>query len=104
MDSSSALTIRDGVDVHAVRSVSSSPDRGPRLGRSPAKQAYRWTAFAGAEPARPPWDIRRSEPGGRRNRIVRVQARPSWQSSVSYTHLRAHETRHDLVCRLLLEK
>src|SRR5450759_3736563 len=24
-------------------------------------------------------------------------------SSVSYTHLRAHETRHDLVCRLLLE-
>src|SRR5450756_1969499 len=25
------------------------------------------------------------------------------QSSMSYTHLRAHETRHDLVCRLLLE-
>src|SRR5665648_1123174 len=24
--------------------------------------------------------------------------------SVSYTHLRAHETRHDLVCRLLLAK
>src|SRR5450756_654207 len=24
-------------------------------------------------------------------------------TSVSYTHLRAHETRHDLVCRLLLE-
>src|SRR5450756_1476475 len=23
---------------------------------------------------------------------------------VSYTHLRAHETRHDLVCRLLLDK
>src|SRR5450756_2835788 len=23
---------------------------------------------------------------------------------VSYTHIRAHETRHDLVCRLLLEK
>src|SRR5450756_3037692 len=38
---------------------------------------------------------------------------PKWCSSscrhrawepVSYTHLRAHETRHDLVCRLLLEK
>src|SRR5665648_1121016 len=32
---------------------------------------------------------------------------PLVQSSaqaVSYTHLRAHETRHDLVCRLLLEK
>src|SRR5450756_2797264 len=26
---------------------------------------------------------------------------PVW--AVSYTHLRAHETRHDLVCRLLLE-
>src|SRR5450756_3049831 len=31
----------------------------------------------------------------------------SWDGlskAVSYTHLRAHETRHDLVCRLLLEK
>ena len=27
-----------------------------------------------------------------------------WKDPVSYTHLRAHETRHDLVCRLLLEK
>src|SRR5450759_1915710 len=26
------------------------------------------------------------------------------RDAVSYTHLRAHETRHDLVCRLLLEK
>src|SRR5665648_1175965 len=26
------------------------------------------------------------------------------EHTVSYTHLRAHETRHDLVCRLLLEK
>ena len=25
-------------------------------------------------------------------------------SAVSYTHLRAHETEADLVCRLLLEK
>src|SRR5665648_783167 len=30
--------------------------------------------------------------------------RPIVFSPVSYTHLRAHETRHDLVCRLLLEK
>ena len=27
-----------------------------------------------------------------------------WLPSVSYTHLRAHETVLDLVCRLLLEK
>src|SRR5450759_3791532 len=41
--------------------------------------------------------------------LVPTQGRP-WRpalkqfSPVSYTHLRAHETRHDLVCRLLLEK
>src|SRR5665648_1219444 len=29
---------------------------------------------------------------------------PAYSTAVSYTHLRAHETRHDLVCRLLLEK
>src|SRR5450756_2689939 len=29
---------------------------------------------------------------------------PCSPKPVSYTHLRAHETRHDLVCRLLLEK
>ena len=28
----------------------------------------------------------------------------SGMSAVSYTHLRAHETEADLVCRLLLEK
>src|SRR5450756_2198445 len=34
-----------------------------------------------------------------------LPARPIRQLwAVSYTHLRAHETRHDLVCRLLLEK
>src|SRR5450756_2893056 len=34
-----------------------------------------------------------------------VEARTaSLHQAVSYTHLRAHETRHDLVCRLLLEK
>src|SRR5450759_1638333 len=27
-----------------------------------------------------------------------------YPTAVSYTHLRAHETRHDIVCRLLLEK
>src|SRR5450756_1258272 len=33
--------------------------------------------------------------------IFIIEALPA--ISVSYTHLRAHETRHDLVCRLLLE-
>ena len=33
-----------------------------------------------------------------------VVAKDTREYPVSYTHLRAHETRHDLVCRLLLEK
>src|SRR5450756_438722 len=35
---------------------------------------------------------------------IRVQSQLTRQDimAVSYTHLRAHETRHDLVCRLLL--
>src|SRR5450756_3169912 len=35
-------------------------------------------------------------------KLIVVDGTPSYP--VSYTHLRAHETRHDLVCRLLLEK
>ena len=30
------------------------------------------------------------------------QSNENGAEAVSYTHLRAHETRHDLVCRLLL--
>src|SRR5450759_5786539 len=33
-----------------------------------------------------------------------LEAHGAGPHAVSYTHLRAHETRHDLVCRLLLEK
>src|SRR5450756_1281826 len=33
-----------------------------------------------------------------------VKGAAEGEGPVSYTHLRAHETRHDLVCRLLLEK
>ena len=36
--------------------------------------------------------------------VVAVVAAAAVAVAVSYTHLRAHETRHDLVCRLLLEK
>src|SRR5450756_668922 len=37
-------------------------------------------------------------------RVARVADGEYQGIPVSYTHLRAHETRHDLVCRLLLEK
>src|SRR5450756_1199428 len=45
-------------------------------------------------------------PGGHRQRFSRARAagchpRLHRSGAVSYTHLRAHETRHDLVCRLL---
>src|SRR5659263_139938 len=52
---------------------------------------------------------------GRRSRLMKYWRLPngfpspgvsggrSSSQPVSYTHLRAHETRHDLVCRLLLE-
>src|SRR5450759_894502 len=33
--------------------------------------------------------------------ILDNDAKPGTPAAVSYTHLRAHETRHDLVCRLL---
>src|SRR5659263_743925 len=36
--------------------------------------------------------------------VPEVNRRTETSIPVSYTHLRAHETRHDLVCRLLLEK
>src|SRR5450759_1926167 len=38
------------------------------------------------------------------NNLSPTPARFMTSPAVSYTHLRAHETRHDLVCRLLLEK
>src|SRR5450759_77939 len=40
-------------------------------------------------------------------RIIDARVREEMRAvlhEISYTHLRAHETRHDLVCRLLLEK
>src|SRR5450759_1307883 len=32
------------------------------------------------------------------NQFHRTPPSPMWVKAVSYTHLRAHETRHDLVC------
>src|SRR5450756_2133421 len=46
----------------------------------------------------PPCTSRDRRPGSGRWGLPGVTR----SGSVSYTHLRAHETRHDLVCRLLL--
>src|SRR5450756_3193701 len=48
------------------------------------------------------------EPSLHQSRRIGQKVKPGLygeeHQAVSYTHLRAHETRHDLVCRLLLEK
>src|SRR5450759_542847 len=43
-------------------------------------------------------------PDPMRHLITAVLPKRMVDKIISYTHLRAHETRHDLVCRLLLEK
>src|SRR5659263_732765 len=43
-------------------------------------------------------------PGAKSSNRMTMAMIPARMKTVSYTHLRAHETRHDLVCRLLLEK
>src|SRR5450756_2728202 len=49
--------------------------------------------------------VKVATPGGgvKKGEVVRAVVVRT-KKAVSYTHLRAHETRHDLVCRLLLEK
>src|SRR5665648_1228866 len=49
-------------------------------------------------------EYRRSRPASLGSRSTKSTIRAPDARPVSYTHLRAHETRHDLVCRLLLEK
>src|SRR5450759_3029169 len=56
------------------------------------KSLASWVVFAGSQPVNTPSAFGTTLMFGYCLRTV------------SYTHLRAHETRHDLVCRLLLEK
>src|SRR5664280_1835956 len=48
--------------------------------------------------------MRRNVPPALRVNFPHGEPRLLWLMAVSYTHLRAHETVLDLVCRLLLEK
>ncbi|WP_460413967.1 recombination protein NinG, partial [Staphylococcus aureus] len=47
---------------------------------------------------------RRSKEREKAEKAAEKKRRREEQKPVSYTHLRAHETLSDLVCRLLLEK
>src|SRR5450756_2730560 len=49
------------------------------------------------------WAISNNAADARTGRCTKQGLVPTAAATVSYTHLRAHETRHDLVCRLLLE-
>src|SRR5450756_838940 len=76
--------------------------------RSVTRNARRFLAVIGCtEPSAIPATIPWSSDSGMLVRSVKYcSISPSgidMHLPVSYTHLRAHETRHDLVCRLLLE-
>src|SRR5450756_704131 len=68
------------------------PPRSTQSRSSAASDVYKRQDHDRHQWRRPPLEPRRCHT---------VRSRPG---PVSYTHLRAHETRHDLVCRLLLEK
>src|SRR5665809_118966 len=68
------------------------PQRSTQSRSSAASDVYKRQVLEGAE--------QRRTPSGNR----RCGSRGAVQFPVSYTHLRAHETKANLVCRLLLEK
>src|SRR5450759_3868234 len=74
------------VDLHRRRTTGATEGSGRQPARSIESIVLHGPCFVNEH------DCARLAPG----RIVHIP--------VSYTHLRAHETRHDLVCRLLLEK
>src|SRR5665648_157711 len=97
---------------HHLRQGTSSPAPGPAGDEAARPVRLRRREEAGCSDDRAssvlvpdpdgPSTVNTPSAAGERPRAERI---PSFRSvSVSYTHLRAHETRHDLVCRLLLEK
>src|SRR5450756_2430427 len=87
--------------ITAMSTVSVGPYRYTwvRVQTAPAARVFSLAPLSAGRPRLPVWGgarVCRAALAG--SRVVHVV------SSVSYTHLRAHETRHDLVCRLLLEK
>src|SRR5450756_1515453 len=81
--------------------------RAPRalrlLGRRVARdvtQARPTTPFVAFENVRQCRRLRSTFQAAGSSWLMNQQYTPRMWGSVSYTHLRAHETRHDLVCRL----
>src|SRR5665811_2511000 len=78
--------------------MSRSRPAGPNNPGRPSALAWAWTA------ATCPWGRERATVAAAAAGTNAWPAREARIISVSYTHLRAHETVLDLVCRLLLEK
>src|SRR5450759_4400105 len=91
---------REGRDQDSLRSRGPGIGRGQRMAQA-TKRIASAAPTAAAEAARLHEDRRRERNWKRWGPYLSER---QWGTAVSYTHLRAHETRHDLVCRLLLEK
>src|SRR5450756_2420843 len=102
---SPAQQVSFGAEANRVMSPISATNTAPRVGPMPG---IFWTAvYPGSRAMRPrTMPANRSTSKSRSSISRRSEAiRAAYGAgTVSYTHLRAHETRHDLVCRLLLEK
>src|SRR5665811_2512782 len=113
------MCIRDSHRIHTPPAQNSRPvdDSRSRFGRPPLECHNRGQAspcaqratpadLAGLSPRRPHPTLWKQDPvpGNTGSRVL-LPWNAKWISDpVSYTHLRAHETVLDLVCRLLLEK
>src|SRR5664280_3465160 len=85
----------------AIWECAQQPGGGTRVAADQGRSAA-WTTYCTASP-RSPMPLRFTSDRHRRAYNVKLQI-PVKPEPVSYTHLRAHETVLDLVCRLLLEK
>src|SRR5665254_15859 len=88
-----------------IKSARAARTRMTSNSASAAMRAYRSISGVGSEPARR-GRAARSLPSGREAVCDGGQGHDAARcyETVSYTHLRAHETPEHLVCRLLLEK
>src|SRR5450756_2753912 len=92
-DLSEAKVRRAGLDYHDLAHVVVHADLSDALDTLPDARVIAFTTQG---------TVRYTDVAYRDGDVLLFGPEPT--GPVSYTHLRAHETRHDLVCRLLLEK
>src|SRR5450756_1512898 len=88
--------LQQRVDVTFGRHKGMRPERDAAFGLTPGQLFQQWSVRQHMASG---LDVRSRQAAQFETECLKSVAVP-----VSYTHLRAHETRHDLVCRLLLEK